>query len=155
VTGFHQLRPRRPERGAALVEFALVLPVFSLILFAIVQFALVFTGWDELRNRTQFVAQQAASGALPCHGSVTACEKQMTSEIGALVGTSGSVNVVYYYPGGDGSAELIVCTWAPAQALPGFPAMTVHSTSAFFVANAIGLPPTDQPRPTPWGHCGP
>jgi hypothetical protein len=65
-------RPRRPrglagalpEGGAALVEFALVLPVFALMLFAMVQFGLVFAGWAQLRNAVQTGARMASVGDL-------------------------------------------------------------------------------------------
>lgn len=40
----------RSERGQALVEFALVLPVFALLLFAIVQFGVVFTQYLALTD---------------------------------------------------------------------------------------------------------
>jgi Flp pilus assembly protein TadG len=56
-------RPRRREEaGASLVEFAIVLPVFALMLFAMIQFGLGFAGWDELRNAVQTGARIAANG---------------------------------------------------------------------------------------------
>ncbi|GEM_PF-2549376 len=65
----HRGLPRRHPRGkgshgAALVEFALVLPVFALMLFALVQFGLVFSGWAQLRNAVQTAARMAATGNL-------------------------------------------------------------------------------------------
>ncbi len=50
-------RPHRPRRreeaGASLVEFAIILPVFALMLFGMIQFGLAFAGWDQLRNAVQ------------------------------------------------------------------------------------------------------
>ena len=43
-------RRHRDESGATLVEFALILPVFAVMLFGMIQFGLAFTGWDQLRN---------------------------------------------------------------------------------------------------------
>jgi hypothetical protein len=57
-------RRHRPDKGTALVEFALVLPVFALMLFAMVQFGLVFTGWAQLRNAVQTEARMAATGSV-------------------------------------------------------------------------------------------
>lgn len=51
-----------PERGAALVEFALVLPIFALMLFAMVQFGVLFAGWAQLRNAVQTSARLASMG---------------------------------------------------------------------------------------------
>jgi hypothetical protein len=53
-----------PEGGAALVEFALVLPVFALMLFGMIQFGLVFAGWAQLRNAVQTGARLASVGGL-------------------------------------------------------------------------------------------
>jgi len=63
------LTPRRRHRpssqqGAALVEFALVLPVFALMLFGMVQLGIVFAGWAQLRNAVQTGAREASLGAL-------------------------------------------------------------------------------------------
>jgi Flp pilus assembly pilin Flp len=59
-------RCRRQEdaNGAALVEFALVLPVFALMLFGMVQLGIVFAGWAQLRNSVQTAARLASVGAL-------------------------------------------------------------------------------------------
>ncbi len=55
-------RHRRPdENGASLVEFAIILPVFALMLFGMIQFGLGFAGWDELRNTVQNGARLAAT----------------------------------------------------------------------------------------------
>jgi Flp pilus assembly pilin Flp len=52
-------RPRREEEGATLVEFAIILPVFALMLFGMIQFGLAFAGWDELRSAVQTGARMA------------------------------------------------------------------------------------------------
>jgi Flp pilus assembly pilin Flp len=61
------MRSRRPHRGhreesgASLVEFAIILPVFALMLFGMIQFGLAFAGWDQLRNAVQTGARLAAN----------------------------------------------------------------------------------------------
>ncbi|MGC8627670.1 MAG: TadE/TadG family type IV pilus assembly protein [Acidimicrobiales bacterium] len=53
---------RQLDRGAVLVEFALVLPIFALMLFAMVQFGVLFAGWAQLRNAVQTTARLASMG---------------------------------------------------------------------------------------------
>jgi Flp pilus assembly protein TadG len=88
-------RPRRKEDGATLVEFAIILPVFALMLFGMIQFGLAFAGWDELRNAVQTSARLAAnSQAIPSNpncgqpdpGSNLIC--QVALSIGAPVDTA-------------------------------------------------------------------
>ena len=52
---------RPDDAGASLVEFAIILPVFVLMLFGMIQFGLGFAGWDELRNAVQTGARLAAN----------------------------------------------------------------------------------------------
>lgn len=53
---------RHPDQGAALVEFALIFPIFALMLFATIQFGTLFAGWAQLRNAVQTSARMAAMG---------------------------------------------------------------------------------------------
>ncbi len=41
------------DEGSVLVEFALVFPIFALMLFGMIQFGFVFNGWTSLRNSVQ------------------------------------------------------------------------------------------------------
>jgi Flp pilus assembly protein TadG len=42
--------PRKREDGQSLVEFALVVPIFLLVLFAIVDFGMAFHAWITVSN---------------------------------------------------------------------------------------------------------
>lgn len=61
-----RMQVRRPFRGedhssgSTIVEFALLLPVFSLMLFGMIQFGLAFYGWDAVHNAVQTGARLAA-----------------------------------------------------------------------------------------------
>ena len=55
---------RRDDTGASLVEFAIILPVFALMLFGMIQFGLAFAGWDELRNAVQTGARLAVNNVV-------------------------------------------------------------------------------------------
>lgn len=50
------------ERGQALVEFALVLPLFALLLFAIVQFGITFNHYLSVTDAVRAGGRQAAVG---------------------------------------------------------------------------------------------
>src|SRR5471032_2889596 len=55
-------RFRRNRRGTAVIEFALVAPVFFALLFAIIETALVFFAGQVLETITQDSARQILTG---------------------------------------------------------------------------------------------
>lgn len=88
------------ERGASLVEFALILPVFALLLFALIDFGLAFGGWTAMRSGVAAGARAASvdyvdpSCALASNPMICTVEKR----IGSLVGTTGTVAVSLALP---------------------------------------------------------
>ena len=50
----------RNEQGQAMTEFALVLPVLALLLFAVIQFGIVFNNYVTLTDATRAGARKAA-----------------------------------------------------------------------------------------------
>ena len=50
----------RNEQGQTMTEFALVLPVLALILFAVIQFGIVFNNYVTLTDATRAGARKAA-----------------------------------------------------------------------------------------------
>jgi Flp pilus assembly protein TadG len=48
------------EQGQTMTEFALVLPVLALILFAVIQFGIVFNNYVQLTDATRAGARKAA-----------------------------------------------------------------------------------------------
>jgi Flp pilus assembly protein TadG len=50
----------RAERGQSMTEFALVLPVLALLLFAIIQFGIVFHDYVQITDATRAGARKAA-----------------------------------------------------------------------------------------------
>src|SRR5439155_25183159 len=50
------------ERGQTMTEFALVLPVLALVLFAVIQFGIVFNNYVTLTDATRAGARKAAVG---------------------------------------------------------------------------------------------
>jgi Flp pilus assembly protein TadG len=61
----------RNEQGQTMTEFALVLPVLALLLFAVIQFGIVFNNYVTLTDATRAGARKAAvSRQDPNHDSV-------------------------------------------------------------------------------------
>ena len=152
-------RRHRDESGATLVEFALILPVFAVMLFGMIQFGLAFTGWDQLRNAVQNSARSVASGGAVCAGasSVADCESAISTNIGTSVGTSGLPTVALYYnmpPTGQG--QVFVCASVQVANITGFfRTMALSSVSAFAITQPFNPPlPNNYPEncPAPIQH---
>lgn len=78
------------ERGAAFVEFALVLPLFALLLFAAVDFGMVFGGYTTLRAQVQNGARLASVdqvGSGTCTGGPGGDTTKLVCEIAQGIGT--------------------------------------------------------------------
>jgi len=151
-------RSRSDESGSALVEFALVVPLFALLLFGVIQFGLAFGGWASVRASVQSSARlialddpgqpshspcdalNAAKNIKPVPNPYTAemfCE--IAYEIGAPVGTNPSASTMkiglLITPGGNGgNGTVTVCASIPALSFTGFfPTMQLQSTSQFYI----------------------
>jgi Flp pilus assembly protein TadG len=86
--------PRRRERGQSLAEFALILPVFMLILAGIVQLGVLLWGQNTLNQLVRDAGRHAAT-LTTC--SATAAEARITALAGAYSGpwTLSSKSAVY------------------------------------------------------------
>jgi Flp pilus assembly protein TadG len=71
-----RLRRRcRGERGAALVELALILPLFVILVFGVIEFGLTYNNYITVRQGVREAARQAAVGNF---GSITSCSTHGT-----------------------------------------------------------------------------
>jgi Flp pilus assembly protein TadG len=74
----HRIVHTRDEQGQAMTEFAVVLPVLALVLFAIIQFGIAFNNYltltDAVRHgaRTAAVSRQTGAGSAATVASVKA-----------------------------------------------------------------------------------
>jgi Flp pilus assembly protein TadG len=71
----------RNEQGQTMTEFALVLPVLALILFAVIQFGIVFNNYVTLTDATRAGARKAAVSRQvsdPVGNTVTAVRSSAT-----------------------------------------------------------------------------
>jgi len=159
----------RGERGTALVELALVLPVFALMLFAIFQFGLLFTGWAQLRNSVQAGARMASMGSIGygdanCPdvvgyaSSAGSATKEMVCQIEALisqpVGTDAGTPVKVALSVDHQDNTVTVCALAKPQALTGFfPSVPLVSASEFYLQAATPDLQDYDPYGQPIGPC--
>ena len=168
-------RSRSDESGAALVEFALVVPLFALLLFGVIQFGLAFGGWASVRasvqNSARLIAINDPGQTTPqsCP-ALTAAENdnpgytptpnlstklmfcEIAYEIGTPVGTNPSSASTMKIglriaPGGPGgNGTVTVCASIPALSFTGFfPTMQLQSTSQFYIEDPV--PTTDPAGP--------
>jgi Flp pilus assembly protein TadG len=97
------------ERGQSLVEFALALPILVLLLFAVIQFGIVFNNYVTLTDATRAGARKAAVGrrlSSPQSSTITAVRNSATdlrqSDLGVTVSSTwqpgADVNVTATYP---------------------------------------------------------
>jgi len=107
------------NRGAELVEFALVLPVLLLILVAIMDFAFMFKNYEVVTNAAREGARVgvlseyqpadavaraeaylAASGLTDAHASPVATPTTVTVVVGGVSKTMNAIQVTVTYPHG-------------------------------------------------------
>lgn len=93
-------RRRHARRGQALVEFALVAPLFFLLIFGVIQFGVIFGGQVGLGNGAREVARYAST--VPANASVATVTAQanavMQRSIPGYNGTGATTVTYCYYP---------------------------------------------------------
>lgn len=77
---------RRTRRGATMVEFAIVAPVFFLILMASIEFSRV----NVMRHTADHAAYEGARAAM-VPGATAAEATQVANQVMSIVGTNGAV----------------------------------------------------------------
>jgi hypothetical protein len=137
-TVFRRRGTRRSERGAVLVEFALVAPLLFLLLFAIIDFSLVMFSYISVRQGTNAGAREAAvMGSSP--PAVQSCPTTPSGAFGGeannlicytkshvgLDPTKVRVSVWFATTGCNGAcyaagAPVVVCTQYPASSTTRF-----------------------------------
>jgi Flp pilus assembly protein TadG len=128
----HTRRHSNDERGASTVEFALILPVFALLLFALVDFGMVFSGYTTMRSGVSASARLASlneytySGSASCSGNTDTDQMVCTtmSEMGKILAiVPGSIEVgicftPYTGTGGAGSCAAESSSTTGTQSTP-------------------------------------
>ena len=115
-------RMKSRERGVALIELALVLPLLLLLTFGVIEYGWVFTNTAELTNAARNAAR------LGVRPNVTSA--QVTASIDDLLGLTGLAEAPY---------EVTLTPAEVADLLPG-QTFTVRITVPYSEVELIGFP---------------
>lgn len=113
VTRIHRPAPatRTGQRGQSLVEFALVLPVFMLLVFGILDGGRAILAYNEVSQSTRNVARVAS---VSCFDTTTRCSTASGTPIGnamaGQIGTSGPITWTVTCIDPDTNATSTNCT---------------------------------------------
>ncbi len=125
------MRRRKGERGASLVEFALVLPLLATLIFGIIDFGFAFNSYIELRSGSREGARLAAVNN-GCNTTASGCATTSAAQLTALItatrarttglAPSSNVQVGFSFP--DSGAKTAgknveVCLVYPFQSVTG------------------------------------
>ena len=118
----------RGERGASIVEFALVLPILALLVFAIIDFGTIYSDYNGLRSATRDATRNGAvtnwgsdTSCLAAGATVTAPASKIICDVKAKAGLGNDVRVGVWTPGGwQVGATLRVCAQQRMSSTSGF-----------------------------------
>ena len=85
---------RRRQRGQSLVEFALILPIFLILLMGIVDFGLGLKSWIAITNSARESARYAAVGCASATVDATDVQEKAVKAATGLSITTADVDVV-------------------------------------------------------------
>ena len=130
-----------PERGAVLVEFALVLPIMALIIFGMLEFGMVFNNKSSLQQGTREAARQASVGQFGGDSSCTIyglAPTTATHELACLIKERAELDGadvrvrINFISTNDVGDQLAVCALYPVDSITGFfgPALSGKTISA-------------------------
>jgi len=85
----HSKRSRKIVPGQGLVEFALALPILLLLIFGLIEFALIFTAWMIVENSARTAARYAVTGRF----DTAYCSQFSSFTADPLAGTSCDLNL--------------------------------------------------------------
>ena len=138
-----------------LVEFALVLPIFAIMLFGMIQFGLVLGGWASVRNMVQNSARMISIDDITSQTctppaditvlSVLTIDAYCTvvNEIGTPVGTAVSSTDLPLVGLLIENGDITVCAQVPAQNFTGLFNLNASSTSSFFIEDSSAINTTN------------
>ncbi len=136
---------RGGERGSVLVEFALILPIFAVMLFGMIQFGLVLAGWAAVRNAVQTSARMIAIGDMTNQtctvpkgvtGITAEAYCTVVNEIGSPVGTAVSSTNLPEVGLLVKNGDITVCAQVPAQNFTGLFNLALSTSSNFYIEDS-------------------
>lgn len=102
VPGIWRRVARRRYRGQSLVEFALVLPIFMLVIIAFIEFAFAFSTLNTINFVARDVAQYVAEAG-DQQGSDCSTLNLLENELASSTRASGLTTVLIYWSDGNGN----------------------------------------------------
>lgn len=152
--GSRPLTRRRRTRGQALVEFALVAPLFFLVLFAVVEAGRFMLYYEALNNATREGARYAivnganslgcptgppAPGSSSCDPTGENVRQRVRTAAFGVLGAGVVVTPTWHDPAdnGRGSTVTVTATYTYSTLIPlvFLPAITVQAESSLVVNN--------------------
>ncbi|MBA2338207.1 MAG: pilus assembly protein [Acidimicrobiia bacterium] len=133
-----QARRRRDERGATLVEMALVLPLFLTLVFGIIEFGFYFAQANQVR----YAAREAARVA-GVDGDFATVEAAVCGNLTLVGSASYTVDVAPGENGGRGQVN-VNATYVPLVDFLDLPLADFNSQHDFFVEPDQTLPAMGQ-----------
>ena len=125
-------RRARGDAGASIVEFAIVLPILTLLVFGIIDFGSIFSDYHTLRSGTRDGARDAVvlnwGSTSACPGTTgTAPVSNVICRVKEKAGLGNGVRVGVWTPGGwQIGATLRVCAQYPMSSTSGVTAPFVN-----------------------------
>jgi hypothetical protein len=116
----HAVRRRRGDDGASLVEFALIAPVLSLLLFGVIEFGLVLNDYQSLRQSAREGARQAVVGDYGADCSVPGVTDEAARRVICTIRDRSRIADVRvrvdvdHHPG-----DVLICAAAPMRSITG------------------------------------
>jgi Flp pilus assembly protein TadG len=94
LTLTRRLRQRAgSERGAEIIEFALVTPIFALLIAAMFDFGFMFRNWELMTNAAREGARVGVLPSYACDGSTTDVKARVEAYMAASGVAAASFNV--------------------------------------------------------------
>jgi Flp pilus assembly protein TadG len=102
VARLSMMRRRNGDRGAVVVEFALIMPIFLLLVFGIIQYGMYFWSMQAGANAVGEVARRMSVGDCQSTGEV---QSLLKSRLGSATtaATAGDITVASSYTEADGA----------------------------------------------------
>lgn len=112
---------RRDESGVTIVEFALIIPVFAMLLFATIDFGLTFGGYITLRNGVNAAARLASVSQVDpsCMSAPDPMVCTIQNHVGEEFRGIESENIQVGYTNTTGTS-ITVCAAVPLKSATGF-----------------------------------
>ena len=155
------------DRGASIVEFALVLPLLALLIFAIIDFGTIYSDYNGMRSAARDGTRNAAvtnwgsdASCLAPGSSVSTPASWIICDVKQKAGLGTNVRVGVWTPGGwQVGATLRVCAQHQLSSTTGFTSLFVDGkamTAKVEFRIEIALPPSttftagQEPAVTSW-----